>query len=441
MKSELKRLFPRAAMTLLVMLLTSISAWAEWDGGTYTATTNEIINTGINVNADATLTINSGVTITVNGGIVVADGKKLTITGSGTLKVYGINGDEGAATEPGCGNGNRGSQGNGAIVGNVIINGATVEATGGDGGNGGYAFSGSLILYGGTVIANGGDGGSGGISGTSSYAFSQSVTFEAASYTITGNGASTNDVIGYQYVDITAADAIPYLDADGNTQYCTNFTVLTGSETSLSAGWYVAQGTINYDHQIYFNGTAHLILADGCKMTVEPTNDNQVRAIEAGNLTIYAQSNGSAAGSLTAIINYPQDNSAGTAAIMGVRLTINGGNITARSTNTGNTTNAGHGGIAGQSGLTINGGNIVATSESTEKGCGITGPITINWNNDNCSLYFYPYRNDGFGSYMKIADGKTISDGTNTYSGTLSEEQKAAIVRKQGDKGLVPVTF
>lgn len=413
MKSELKRLFPRAAMTLLVMLLTSISAWAEWDGGTYTATTNEIINTGINVNADATLTINSGVTITVNGGIVVADGKKLTITANG-----GTGGLGGS-----CGNG---PGGNGSA---------------GDGGNGGYAFSGSLILYGGTVIANGGDGGSGGISGTSSYAFSQSVTFEAASYTITGNGASTNDVIGYQYVDITAADAIPYLDADGNTQYCTNFTVLTGSETSLSAGWYVAQGTINYDHQIYFNGTVHLILADGCKMTVEPTNDNQVRAIEAGNLTIYAQSNGSAAGSLTAIINYPQDNSAGTAAIMGVRLTINGGNITARSTNTGNTTNAGHGGIAGQSGLTINGGNIVATSESTEKGCGITGPITINWNNDNCSLYFYPYRNDGFGSYMKIADGKTISDGTNTYSGTLSEEQKAAIVRKQGDKGLVPVTF
>lgn len=241
--------------------------------------------------------------------------------------------------------------------------------------------------------------------------------------------------LGHQFnasheCNICHVTGIPYLDADGNTQYCTNFTVLTGSETSLSAGWYVAQGTINYDHQIYFNGTVHLILADGCKMTVEPTNDNQVRAIEAGNLTIYAQSNGSAAGSLTAIINYPQDNSAGTAAIMGVRLTINGGNITARSTNTGNTTNAGHGGIAGQSGLTINGGNIVATSESTEKGCGITGPITINWNNDNCSLYFYPYRNDGFGGYMKIADGKAISDGTNTYSGTLSEEQKAAIVRK-----------
>ena len=32
MKSELKRLFPRAAMTLLVMLLTTVSAWADSSG-------------------------------------------------------------------------------------------------------------------------------------------------------------------------------------------------------------------------------------------------------------------------------------------------------------------------------------------------------------------------------------------------------------------------
>ena len=48
----------------------------------------------------------------------------------------------------------------------------------------------------------------------------------------------------------------------------------------------------------------------------------------------------------------------------------------------------------------------------------------------NCSLYFYPYRDDGYNGYMKIGGGKTITDGTNTYSGTLTEGQKAAIARK-----------
>ena len=50
-------------------MVTVTSAWADWTGGTYTATTNENLG-AITISADATLTINAGVIMTVSGGII-----------------------------------------------------------------------------------------------------------------------------------------------------------------------------------------------------------------------------------------------------------------------------------------------------------------------------------------------------------------------------------
>ena len=75
-------------LSLLALLMTVASgAWAQWTGGTYTATTNEELG-AITVGADATLTINEGVTVTVSGGIN-ANGHTLTVNGAGTLTVTG----------------------------------------------------------------------------------------------------------------------------------------------------------------------------------------------------------------------------------------------------------------------------------------------------------------------------------------------------------------
>ena len=164
---------------LALLCLTVSSARAQWTGGTYTATTNEKRQVVV-VYDDATLTINPDVTITVYEGIRILDGKTLTITGSGTLVVTGVSGAEG-------------NDGGAAIQGNVIINGVTVVATGGQGGDGtdgnegtqgamgeagepggqggmggqgGSAFSGNVIIYGGTITATGGQGGNGGKGGT-----------------------------------------------------------------------------------------------------------------------------------------------------------------------------------------------------------------------------------------------------------------------------------
>ena len=172
--AERKNFRPMAKFfTMLALLcLTATGAWADWTGGTYTATANENLGS-ITVTSDATLTINSDVTVTVTGGINVASGT-LTIVGPGELVVTGAagsTGDEGTDD-----NGGPGGSGGAAISGAVAIYSGTITATGGaggaggystwcaggNGGNGGYAFAGTLTYYGGTITATGGAGGAGG---------------------------------------------------------------------------------------------------------------------------------------------------------------------------------------------------------------------------------------------------------------------------------------
>ena len=164
-------------LSLLVLLVAAVTgAWAQWTGGTYTATANENLN-AINVSDDATLTINQGVTVTVNGGITVASGKTLTVTGGGTLVANGANGGNGDTNQPG-------NAGGTAIAGNVIINGVglTVTATGGQGGQGGQGYAGDN----GYGDYSGGQGDQGSTGGNGGYAFSDAVTIYAGSVTAYG---------------------------------------------------------------------------------------------------------------------------------------------------------------------------------------------------------------------------------------------------------------
>ncbi len=55
-------------LSMLALLMTvATGAWADWTGGTYTATANENLSSGITVSEDATLTINEGVTTSITG--------------------------------------------------------------------------------------------------------------------------------------------------------------------------------------------------------------------------------------------------------------------------------------------------------------------------------------------------------------------------------------
>ena len=203
---------------MLALFAMTTGAWADWGGGTYTATTEEDLFDDITVNDDATLTINEGVTVTVRFGITISEGKTLTVVGPGTLKVNGTDGSDGS----------NGSNGSAAVSGNIVVkDGAKVTANGGgggngngNGGNGGAAFAGAVTIYGGTITANGGNGGGGGNGGNGAYAFAGTLTYYGGSVIAYGgdgggggDGGSGGGDGGYGSDGKAFASAVTFVNA------------------------------------------------------------------------------------------------------------------------------------------------------------------------------------------------------------------------------------
>ena len=150
----------------------------------------------------------------------------------------------------------------------------------------------------------------------------------------------------YPYIE----GSVPYLDMNGRRQLCTEFTTLDGSESTLTAGWYVADGTLDYDHTITLSGDIHLILKDNAVMNVTSTEgygfDYYSSSIPP-SISIYAQSTGESKGQLHV-----------DASVHGLYtrndITINGGWVEA-------TSNQSYGIFASSGNVIINGGIVEAT--------------------------------------------------------------------------------
>ena len=180
---------------------------------------------------------------------------------------------------------------------------------------------------------------------------------------------------------------ITYLDASGAQQTCDNATAVTEDDTTWGTDnettWYVAQGDVTIESRVTVTGDVHLILADGCNLTVN--GGIYVSSWTASKLTIYGQENGT--GELYAYASSGSD----FAGIGGNKepygtsgeITINGGNITA----VGDGIGAGIGGgdMGGFECITINGGTVTATGGNNDGSSGIgtfeggstSGTITI----------------------------------------------------------------
>ena len=168
----------------------------EWTAGsTVEITEDYIVYNPISVtgNGNVTLRIASGVTLTVQYGITIADGATLTVEGPGTLTVTyntcGTEGDRGTnySDSSNGGDGGKGGTGFACVSGSLIVNGGTVNITGGTGGNGGTGgiggysgrggmggmggagVNGSLVVNDGTVNITGGRGGMGGMGSYDGY--------------------------------------------------------------------------------------------------------------------------------------------------------------------------------------------------------------------------------------------------------------------------------
>jgi hypothetical protein len=199
----------RAAMTLLVMMLTTVTAWAEdvtltssaktWKNNTYVTNGDVTIADRITVTGNVTLILTDGYTLTASKGIEVRVGNSLTIeggtNGTGTLIIENKEG-----TRAGIGGGNKkvGITKYPTQYGDITINGGIVNVKGGDqcagiGGdfNSELTGNGTITINGGIVNATGGNkaagiGGGNGSSKTGPYGGCGAIVINGGQVTATG---------------------------------------------------------------------------------------------------------------------------------------------------------------------------------------------------------------------------------------------------------------
>lgn len=244
-------------MMLLVMMLTTMTAWAEtvtvtssttnWtSGNTYAVNSNVTINDHVTVTGSVTLSIASGCTLNVNSGITVNDGGMLTVTGSGgTLNVSGSNGEDIYDAE-GHDTGDP-TDGSAAIDGNLTVNSGTVTITGGKGGDniigntaadGGDGIHGNLTVNGGTVTVTGGTGGHAFYGGGGGYGVSNLLTVNDGNVTVYGGESGGGD----------GAGCTPGNGVDSHVTVNGGFVLIRGGVDSYSQNYYfyAASGYVSY---------------------------------------------------------------------------------------------------------------------------------------------------------------------------------------------------
>ncbi|MCQ2395721.1 MAG: hypothetical protein MJ249_15685, partial [Kiritimatiellae bacterium] len=190
------------------------------------------------------------------------------------------------------------------------------------------------------------------------------------------------------------ATNVPYIDYNATTgafeeKICANCTeVESGTTEFTNGGWYVVNGEVG-GGQIVVNGSAHLILGDGAKLTISNVGSSKaaISVTEGNALTIYSQQEGTGklvaeGGASAAGIGGGNNGKCGTVTINGGRVTaigqgggkgigagsgVGGGTVIIRS---GTIVAAGWNGLDGDP--RIGGGNVKAWSNYKEKD---QGPI------------------------------------------------------------------
>ena len=128
---------------------------------------------------------------------------------------------------------------------------------------------------------------------------------------------------------LAVVENITYLDENGTQKTAASAIQVTNSDTQWTGGWYVAQSNITIDGTVTISGNVHLILEDGCNLTV----NGGILLTKGSNMYIYAQSTEKEPmGSLTAT-----GTDAGIKEILPgtPSLTITGGKITASGSDMG----------------------------------------------------------------------------------------------------------
>ena len=386
-------------------------------GGTVKAT-GGILAAGIgggNSSSSGTITIHGGTVETIGGGSAAGIGGGYSGSGD-TITIHGGSVTAtGGAYAAGIGGGRKGSGGT------ITIHGGSVTATGVDsaaGIGGGEDASGGSFATGtdghALIVVNGG------ISDTSNQKNWSGIIFEGDngkvygnptiqenieipsgktltvpenttltvkdgvtltnSGTITNNGTIKNNGTINGKVDgnkpLLPPPPVSYRTCDENgqnweTKECRNYTVVDGSTTAWSDGWYVVNRKVTIDELVTVTGNVRLILMDGTTLTVDG-GIGGINVAKGNSFSVYAQSVGENTGRLTA-------NSGGWGAGIGGgngkaagTITIHGGEVTANGSKGGAGIGGGSGDGFDASGgtITIHGGNVTATGGENAAGIG-----------------------------------------------------------------------
>ena len=227
-------------------------------------------------------------------------------------------------------------------------------------------------------------------------------------------------------VALAAEGDVEYLYCDANganwqtgTITAREYIVVTSGTTAWSNGWYVVNSTVTIDSRVTVMGNVHLILTDGCTLTVN--GGIQVtggKALGGGSLTIYGQKNGT--GALIATGTSSDDAGIGGGYIgNGGTITIHGGTVNATGGNSGAGIGGGSGGNGGT--VTINGGTV--TDTGGDGGAGIGGGRDIGvgggYNGDGGTVTIHGGKVTATGSYggAGIGGGRRGDGGTVTIAG------------------------
>jgi hypothetical protein len=360
--------------------------------------------------------------------IILCDGATLTAnniepqTNNDDLCIYGQSQGTGTANI------------SGNIMGNysVSIYGGTINVTG-------YIMcpQGSIGIYGGTVTAGsfityetgaqirlgGATVKAGNYDADNGVTILPGITY----YDGEGHGYNAGDLSADEIAAIagkTLTPAIPYIAANGNTAYCTNYTVLNNTMTTIAAGWYVVKNDVEFNGNLSTNasGEVHIILCDGATLTA-----SRIFFDNSNDLYIYGQSQGTGTANISGniwasnsieiyggIINATGDITSPTGSV-----SIYGGNVTAAK-------------ISGKYNLTFTGGTITAGSLTADEECITLGGATVKANSYSAQngviitngITYY----DGEGHDYNAGPvdpsaiaGKTLTP-SNTFSVTANED-------------------
>jgi hypothetical protein len=269
-------------------------------------------------------------------------------------------------------------------------------------------------------------------------------------------------------VTATANWKVPYIDVDGNTAYCTDFTELTGGDaTSLDAGWYVVNSNVSYTDRVTLDGDVTIILCDDKTMNIGTEGARLHHICIYGyqkSLTIYGQSGQTGAlktyntsSSGISVSNYAQHggnvtanaNAGNAVSLYGGDFTLSRGTLEATTTGssmfaislsgTGHSVNMSGGTLTATSSNSIaiyadvnfTGGNLTATGGGSYNG--ISGNVTLSWSSLDDSFTCSKYLSN---KSVTIANGKAFSNGEEVLRGTINSSDYAT---KLDGKTLTPV--